>query len=67
MQEPRAPGPLLCAARRIAVLAFEHRTCALELSTKLGNFPPNFPLQAGPGSIVELGSDLKGTLAIALP
>jgi len=39
-------------------------TCALELSTKLGNFPTHFPLQAGPGSVVELGSDLKGTLAL---
>src|SRR6185436_4079518 len=38
-------------------------TCALELSTKLGNFPPHFPLQAGPGSLVELGQDLRGTLA----
>lgn len=45
----------------------ETGTCALELSTKLGNFPPNFPLHAGPGTIVELGSDLKGTLALALP
>jgi HlyD family secretion protein len=42
-------------------------SCALELSTKLGNFPPYFPLQAGPGSIVELGSDLKGTLALVTP
>ena len=42
-------------------------TCALELSTKLANFPANFPLQAGPGSIVELGSDLKGTLALVTP
>jgi hypothetical protein len=41
--------------------------CELELSTKLGSFPENFPLEARDGSIVELGSDLKGTLAVALP
>jgi HlyD family secretion protein len=45
----------------------ETGTCALELSTKLSNFPANFPLRAGPGSVVELGSDLKGTLALATP
>jgi hypothetical protein len=38
-------------------------TCALELSTKLGNFPPHFPQEVGPGSLVELGEDLHGTLA----
>jgi len=42
-------------------------SCALELSTKLGNFPPDFPLQARDGSIVELGEDLKGTLALSPP
>jgi hypothetical protein len=41
-------------------------SCALELSTKLGNFPPHFPLYAGVGSIVELGSDLKGVLALEI-
>jgi RND family efflux transporter MFP subunit len=38
--------------------------CALELSTKFGNFPADFPLRAGSGTSVEVGPDLKGTLEL---
>ena len=42
-------------------------SCEIELSTKLSTFPAEFPLYAGPGTEVELGTDLKGTLAPAAP
>ena len=41
--------------------------CEVEWATKTGNFPANFPVAAGAGSTVKVGTDFSGTLAAVAP